>query len=185
MQPPILETPRLSLRAHTLADLDACAALWGDPDVVRYIGNRLSTREDAWARMLRYRGHWELLGFGFWAIVERATGAFVGECGLAEFKREVAEPLGVEAGWALLPGAQGKGYATEAMRAALVWGAAHVATREVSALIDPGNAPSLAVAHKCGFVEVARTTYKGDECVVLRARLDGGKPRETPRRQKT
>ena len=171
MQPPILETPRLSLRAHTVADLDACATLWADPEVVRYIGNRPSTREDAWARMLRYRGHWELLGFGFWAIVERATGAFVGEAGLAEFKREAGLPLGVEAGWAIVPAAQGKGYATEAVRTALAWAASHVPAREVSALIDPGNTASLAVAHKCGFVELGRATYKGDDCVVLRARL--------------
>jgi RimJ/RimL family protein N-acetyltransferase len=154
-----------------VADLDACATLWADPEVVRFIGNRPSTREDAWARLLRYRGHWELLGYGFWAITERASGAFVGETGLADFQRGLEPDLGVEAGWALLPAAQGQGYASEAVRAALAWGAEHVGAREVSAIIDSGNAPSLRVAARCGFAEVARVRYKGDDVIVLRAQL--------------
>jgi RimJ/RimL family protein N-acetyltransferase len=171
MTPPTLETPRLRLRAHVTADLDACAALWADPEVVRYIGNHPSTREDAWARILRYRGHWELLGHGFWAVTDRATGAFVGETGLADFQRGLQPELGIEAGWALVPEAQGNGYATEAVRAVLAWGAARLGPREVTAIVDPSNGPSLRVAARCGFVEVRRARYKGDDVVVLRTKL--------------
>ena len=190
MAVPIIDTPRLQLRGHEVADLDACAAMWADPEIVRYIGNRPSSREETWARLLRYRGHWELLGFGFWAVVERATGTFVGELGLADFRREVASwdprpassaaegwcgsiapPLGAEAGWVIARAAHGQGYATEGLRAALAWGAAHVAAREVSAVIEPDNAASLRVAHKCGFTGVASATYHGAELIVLRALL--------------
>jgi RimJ/RimL family protein N-acetyltransferase len=171
MTPPTLETPRLRLRAHDIADLEACTALWADPEVVRYVGNRPSTREDAWARILRYRGHWELLGHGFWAITERATGMFVGETGLADFQRGLRPDLGVEAGWALVPTAHGKGYATEAVRAALAWGAAHLGPCEVSAIVDPSNGSSLRVAARCGFAEVGRARYKGDDVIVLRTTL--------------
>ena len=171
MIPPTLETSRLSLRAHALADFEAVAAMWADPEVVRYIGNRPSTREESWSRLLRYRGHWEVLGFGFWAIVERASGAYVGDLGIAEFHRDLDVPLGVEAGWAIARAAWGKGFATEALRAAIAWAAAHVAARELDAMIEPANAASLRVAHKCGFAEFARTTYRGDEVVLLRAPL--------------
>jgi RimJ/RimL family protein N-acetyltransferase len=171
MIPPTVETPRLRLRPHVVEDLDACTSLWADPEIVRYVGNRPSTREDAWARILRYRGHWELLGHGFWAITDRATGAFVGETGLADFRRGLHPDLGIEAGWALVPEAQGRGYATEAVSAALAWGAAHLGPRDVSAIIDPGNAPSLRVAMRCSFAEVARARYKGDDVIVLRRLL--------------
>ena len=171
MTAPTLDTPRLRLRLHELADLDACAAMWADPEVVRYVGGQPSTREEAWSRLLRYRGHWALLGFGFWALEERATGAFVGELGLADFQRSLEPSHGIEAGWALARAAHGKGYATEALRAAMAWGAAHAPAREVSAMIEPGNAASLRVAGKCGFREVARMTYHGDDVIVLRAPL--------------
>jgi RimJ/RimL family protein N-acetyltransferase len=165
------ETPRLSLRPHELADFDALAARWADPVVVRYLGNRPSTREQSWTRLLRYRGHWELCGFGFWSVRERASGACIGEVGIADFKRDLDEPIGIEAGWVLAPEAQGKGYATEAVRAALAWGKTHAIGREVWALVDHDNAASLAVARKCGFAEVRRTTYQGVAAVVLRAPL--------------
>jgi RimJ/RimL family protein N-acetyltransferase len=168
---PAIDTARLSLRPHELADFDALAAMWADPAVVRHIGNQPSTREESWARLLRYRGHWALLGYGFWAVRERATGAFVGEVGIADFRRDFETPLGVEAGWVLAAGAHGKGYATEAVSAALAWGKAHAATREVAALVDVGNEASLRVARKCGFAEVMRGHYRGDDCVVLRASL--------------
>ena len=168
---PTIETARLVLRAHELGDFEACAALWGDPAVVRYIGKRPSSRQDAWARLLRYRGHWELLGYGFWAIVERATGAFVGECGLADFHREVLPAMPVEAGWVLVPAAHGKGYATEAMRGAFAWGAANLSARDVGCVIEIGNEASFAVARKLGFVETTRMTVDGDELVVLHSAL--------------
>ena len=61
---PELETPRLSLRGHRVEDLEDCAAMWGDPQVTRHIGGRPSTKEEVWSRLVRYVGHWALLGFG-------------------------------------------------------------------------------------------------------------------------
>ncbi|MGZ3424129.1 MAG: GNAT family N-acetyltransferase [Polyangiales bacterium] len=167
---PTLETERLLLRGHRLEDFDACAALWGDPVITRHIGGKPSTREEVWARVQRYLGHWQLLGFGFWLVREKATGAFVGEVGLADFKRTMEPSIeGMpEAGWVLAQRAHGKGYATEAVRAALAWGDAHFGSTKAACIIDPENRASLRVAEKCGFVEWTRTTYKGDPAVVLR-----------------
>lgn len=138
--------------------------MWSDLDVVRHISGRPSTREEVWARILRYHGHWGMLGYGFWLIAERDTGRFVGEAGLADFQRDLAEPFDApEAGWSLAPHAQGKGYATEAMQAILAW---TTAPRTVC-MIAPENKASLRVAEKVGYHEFRRVEYKGEPGVAL------------------
>jgi RimJ/RimL family protein N-acetyltransferase len=166
---PTLETERLILRGYQLDDFPQCAAMWADPEVVRFIGGQPSTEEQAWARMLRYVGHWELLGFGFWAIVERATGSLVGEIGAADFHRDVTPPIGnLETGWVLARRAHGKGYATEALRAVLAWLDAKFPGTPSACVIEPGNDASFNVATKCGYAPIGSRTYHGAELTVLR-----------------
>lgn len=169
---PSLETERLTLRGHTPADYDESAAMWGDPLVTRYIGGRPSTPEESWTRVLRYAGMWALLGYGYWVVRERGSGRFVGEVGLADFRREITPALdgAPEAGWVLAPWAHGRGLATEALRAALSWGDAHLAAPRTVCLIAPENAASLRVAGKCGYRELARGTYKGEATIICERR---------------
>ena len=178
MAVPVLLTPRLRLRGHAAGDLDATAAMWADEEVVRDITGRPSSREEAWARLLRYAGLWSVLGFGYWLVEDRAGGAFLGEVGIADFRRDLEPPLGaaLEAGWVIHPAAQGRGVATEAMRAVLAWADRHV-DRPSVCMIAPGNAASFRVAEKCGFVEFARTAYRGEPTVLLaRERRRVGSP---------
>ena len=165
---PLLTTARLIMRGHEATDLDATAAMWGDPEVVRHISGIPSTREEPWSRLLRYAGLWSLLGFGYWLVEERASGRFVGEVGLANFHRDIDPGLGdaPEAGWVLHPWAHGRGLATEALQAALGWADAHLGARSVC-MIAPDNATSLRVSEKCGYTEFARTIYKGEPTVLL------------------
>ncbi len=167
--PSTVETARLALRRHVASDLDACAALWGDPDVTRFITGTPLTREDAWARILRYIGHWEALGFGFWAVRERATGEVIGEVGLADFKRDIEPSLDgyAEAAWVFATRAHGKGLATEAVRGALSWLDANRPGVAAACIIRPDNVASLRVAAKCGFLEQARTLFKSNPVVVF------------------
>ena len=171
--PPALDTPRLTLRGHTAADFPDCAALWGDTAVVRYIGGRPLSDEDVWARVLRYAGLWALVGFGYWVVRDRATSRFVGEVGLADFRRDVVPPLGdaPEVGWVLAPWAHGRGLATEAVRAALAWSDAALRAPRTVCLIAPENAASIRVAAKCGYQEAGPATYKGAPTVVFERRL--------------
>ena len=74
-----LETPRLRLRPYRLDDFETYAAMWTEPQVVRFIGGKPMSREAAWTRFLRQVGMWRLLGFGFFALEDRESGAFVGE----------------------------------------------------------------------------------------------------------
>jgi RimJ/RimL family protein N-acetyltransferase len=166
---PRVETERLMLRGHRLDDLDACAAMWGDAEVARYIGGKAFGRDEVWMRLLRYVGHWALLGYGFWVIEEKASGRFVGEVGLGDFMRDLNPPLGAvpEAGWVLAPWAHRRGFATEAVRAALKWGASHLGASRTVCIISPENVPSLRVAEKCGYREFRRTTYKGQPTILL------------------
>ena len=166
---PILETPRLILRAHTAADLPACCTLWADPGVTRFIGGRPSTAEEVWRRIIGYAGIWQLKGYGFFLAADRETGAIVGEFGIADFHRDIVPPLGdtPEAGWAMLPRYHGRGLAHEALSAVLDW-ADDTIPRTVC-MIAPDNAPSLKLAGKLGYAEYAQTTYR-DHPIILLAR---------------
>jgi RimJ/RimL family protein N-acetyltransferase len=160
---PILETARLELRPHCLDDFPHCAAMWADPRVTQYIGGKPLTEEEAWTKFLRYAGHWRLLGFGYWAIEEKATGNFVGELGFADYKRELQPSLNgtPEIGWVLASRAHGKGYATEGVRAALAWGDVHFQSARTACIIAPENLASIRVAEKCGYQDPQPASYKG------------------------
>jgi RimJ/RimL family protein N-acetyltransferase len=167
---PDLATERLILHGHGLKDFADSAAMWADRDVVRFIGGRPFTEEEVWTRLLRYVGHWATMGYGFWAIREKATGRFVGEVGFADFRRELDPPFGdvPEMGWALSSWAHGKGYASEAIAAALAWGEQRFGRgARTVCMISPDNAPSIKAAEKAGYREFARTTYKGSPTVLF------------------
>jgi RimJ/RimL family protein N-acetyltransferase len=166
---PILTTERLVLRGHRKDDFDDCAALWGSADVVHYISGKPSTPSESWARLLNYAGHWALLGFGFWAVEDRETGRYVGEVGLADLKRDLEPGFGgsPEAGWVLAPWAHGKGYATEAVQAALAWGERELTMTRCVCMIDPKHRASRRVAEKCGFTIFAETTFKGSPVILM------------------
>jgi RimJ/RimL family protein N-acetyltransferase len=167
--PPALETPRLRLRPHRAADLPACAAMWSDPAVVRYIGGKPMTEQQTWMRIMSYAGEWALLGFGYWALEEKETGAFAGELGFADFKRDIAASMRdvPEAGWALVPRVHGRGYAKEAVRAALAWGDDHLASARTVCMISPENLASIRVAEVCGYRVFERTAFQQQPILYL------------------
>ncbi len=169
---PVLETERLRLRAHRRDDYPALAAMWADPEVVRYIGGKPSSGEESWSRLVRYAGHWPLLGFGFWAIEEKRSGRFAGELGFADFKRELTPSLegAPEIGWALAAWAHGQGFATEAIRSVLAWGDANLEARRTVCLIAPEHAVSLHLAEKFGYEKLSEVLYKGHTSLLFERR---------------
>ena len=166
---PVLETERLKLRGHGLDDFAACAAMWADPEVTRHIGGRPLAGEESWTRLLRYVGHWALLGFGYWVVEEKATGRFIGEAGFADYKRKVQHwPEGApEIGWVFVTESHGKGYATEAVRAVVAWGDRHFGARQTGCIIQPANLASIRVAEKCGYRKLQDTTHQGHATVIF------------------
>jgi RimJ/RimL family protein N-acetyltransferase len=166
---PTLETERLRLRAHRLEDFGASSTMWASAEVTRYIGGKPFTEEESWTRFLRFAGHWSVMGFGFWLVEEKETGAFVGEVGFAEHKRDIQPTLQgtPEIGWVLVCDAHGKGYATEAARAAVKWGDEHFGLIRTACIIHPDNFASIRVAQKCGYRPCQTTDYKGQATMLF------------------
>jgi RimJ/RimL family protein N-acetyltransferase len=169
MDIPTIETERLTLRGHTLKDFPAFAEMWADPEVNRFIGGAPLSEEEAWGKFLRTFGQWAVTGFGFWSVIEKQSGMRIGEAGFLDGRRDIVPSLiGVpECGWSLARSAQGKGYATEAVRAALAWGDAHFGRIRMACIIAPDNSASLRVAAKTGFREAHRTAYRNAPTIML------------------
>lgn len=156
MNVPTLTTDRLVLKPLALADFDAYASAWADPELTAFIGGRPRTRSESWTRFTQGAGLWELLGYGYWTVADRTTGVLLGTAGLADFARGIPELDGFpEAGWALIPRAWGRGLATEAVTAFLAWSDRVLPSREVRCIIEPRNVQSIRVAEKCGFTAIA------------------------------
>jgi RimJ/RimL family protein N-acetyltransferase len=158
----VAETPRLVLRRHIAADFPAYFEMCADPAMSRYSGRTPAGSEEAWMRLLRQVGHWSLFGYGFVAIEEKATGRFVGEAGLGDFRRRLGPAFddAPEAGWAIVRSAQRQGYATEAAAAVLQWIEERFPVPRTVCLIHAENRASIRVAEKLGFTPFAACTYR-------------------------
>lgn len=165
----MLETDRLILRAPCLDDYPDLHALWSDPEVVRHIVGAPLSAEDTWARLMRSVGHWALQGFGHW-IVRTRDGGFVGEVGFVQLRRGISPwfDAAPEAGWVVRTAAQGRGYAAEAIDAALAWSASRWPGAETACIIGPDNAASLRLAERFGYRRDGEVVYRGRPTVVLR-----------------
>ena len=170
MNIPVIETERLILRAHRLEDFDALAAMWGDPIVARFIGGKPSTREESWARLLRYAGHWPLMGFGYWAVEVKGGARFTGDVGFANWQRDITPSLDAmpEGGWVFTTDSHGHGFATEAVQAATQWIDQTLDQATTVCIVGEENAASIRVAEKNGYREFTRMQFKGSAVVQLR-----------------
>lgn len=157
---PVIETERLILRGHELSDFENSARMWADPVVVKYITGVPSSRQASWSRFLNYRGMWDAIRMGYWLVEEKSSRKFVGEVGLADFKRELKVDVShlPEAGWILRPEFHGKGYAKEAVSGMLQWGD-KAFRKDNFCIISPENEASIRIAHKSGFVFLTESPY--------------------------
>ncbi|MDR9468903.1 GNAT family N-acetyltransferase [Marinospirillum sp.] len=148
------ETPRLLLRQWQPEDREPFAAMNADPKVMKYFPRTFGREEsDRIAQLCE-----ELirqLGWGFWALELKETGEFIGFTGL----HAPTDPLPfvpcIEIGWRLAKSHWGKGYATEAARAALKVGFEQLHLEEILSFAAVGNQASVAVMQRLGmeFVE--------------------------------
>lgn len=145
---PVLETARLRLRVLQESDLDAFAAMSADPEVMRYLGatGQPVDRSGAWRILASMVGHWAFRGYGFFAMEDKATGAFVGRTGLWQPE---GWP-GLEIGWAVARERWGEGLATEAALAVRDYAFGAMNIPRLISLIRPDNKASVKVAEKIG-----------------------------------
>jgi len=158
-----LETGRLMLRAFREDDLDPYAAICADPQVMRYLGEgKPFSRWETWRQMAMILGHWQLRGYGLWAVEDRATGDLIGRIG---FFNPEGWP-GFELGWVLGRRYWGRGYATEGARRALEHAFTEMGRDHVISLIRPDNYASIRVAERLGERLEGRTELFGHDVLV-------------------
>ncbi len=151
------------MRMFRQDDFEAYAAICADGEVMRHLGDgKALSRWDAWRQMAMILGHWELRGYGLWAVEERATGALIGRVGFFEPE---GWP-GFELGWMLRRASWGRGYATEGARRALAHAFTEMGRPHVISLIRPANQPSIRVAERLGETLEGRADLFGHEALV-------------------
>ena len=111
---PRLETERLVLRSWQEQDFECLKSIFCDEETARYVGGARSEHM-VWRQMATIIGHWHMRGFTVFAVERKEDGKIIGYAG-PWYPLEWPEP---EIGYALIPEAQGKGYAFEAVQAAL------------------------------------------------------------------
>lgn len=158
-----LETERLLLRMFREQDFEDYAAIFSDRQVTRYLGDgEPLSRATAWRSMAFIVGHWQLRGYGMWAVEERHSGVVIGRIG---FFNPEGWP-GFEIGWTLKPTYWGKGYATEGAKAALNYGFNNLDKDHIISLIYPENIRSIKVAQRLGEKLEDKTTLFDKEVLI-------------------
>ncbi len=142
---PMLETPRLRLRPPVPADLEPWAAMMADEETARFIGS-VQTRFMVWRSLMAMAGSWALNGYGFFSVIEKATGRWIGRVGPWHPEGWPAP----EIAWGLVRPAWGQGYAAEAATAAIDWTFAALAWPSIAHVIHRENARSQALARRLG-----------------------------------
>jgi len=160
----VLDTPRLHLREMGMGDLDFLAVLLAHPEVMRYYPACCSREEsENWLRRQQHR--YARNGFGFWLVLEKATGRPVGQAGLILQEVEGKSEVGV--GYMLHRPFWGRGLATEAAAAGRDHAFDTLGCSKLLCLVRPENDPSQAVARRLGMTERGRTEYAGFEHLIF------------------
>lgn len=144
-------TERLIVRRPRPDDMDNLFLLNGDENVMRYI-RAVITKEESDARLEKMLTEEQSapasIGHGRWLIEEKATGNFIGSFAIIPIP---VEPEKIQLGYSFIPGAWGKGYATEVAKAGLQFFLENTDIPEIYGVSETANTPSMKVLEKAGF----------------------------------
>jgi RimJ/RimL family protein N-acetyltransferase len=176
MKAPVLETERLILREYRLEDFPAHAAIWADPRTTRHFGSYAYDEELCWLRFLRNFGQWQMFGYGNWGIEDKQSRHYIGVVGFFQARRAIEIPYreSPETGWVIAPDFQGCGLASEALKAAMAWGDAHIDAPESWCMIAPQNTISQKTAERIGYRRAMDCRYKGEPIMTFLRPCGGG-----------
>jgi RimJ/RimL family protein N-acetyltransferase len=155
-----VRTERLLLRPVSLDDAQALADIYADPEVTRYV--RGFDMAGTQAQLEGFIGEWAARGLGVFAVVDAATGDFVGRSGVKYWP----EFDFTEVGWVLRRDVWGRGYATEAGRASLDYAFANSDLGYVTAIIARPNLSSIAVAQRLGMTPLRDEVVLDTDCTI-------------------
>jgi RimJ/RimL family protein N-acetyltransferase len=143
---PMIDTPRLRLVPLSADHFEPMAAMYADPEVMRFLEAAPLDREESWRRLAFHVGHWVIRGYGNFACLEKTSGTFVGRCG--PWFPEGWPAL--EIGYTLRRESWGHGYATEAAIACARYAYETLKAPTVVSLVHPDNVRSQRVAERGG-----------------------------------
>jgi RimJ/RimL family protein N-acetyltransferase len=155
--PLTLVTARLTLRQFVHEDWSAMHEHYSDPECTTYTFRRALTEAKSWRAMARMVGHWQLRGYGPYAVVESKAQIVIGAIGLW-YPNDWPEP---EIKWALIRKHWGMGYASEAVRAVQRIAVIHFNGKAPISLIDRDNKPSIKLALSVGATFERQIPFRG------------------------
>jgi RimJ/RimL family protein N-acetyltransferase len=162
--PETIETQRLQLRLFKDSDWRGLYQYYSDPECTKYTIQRTLTEGESWRTMASIIGHWQLRGYGPYAVEEKQTGMVLGVVGLW-FPNDWPEP---EIKWGLARSYWGQGYATEAARAVKEMAARHLPDVSLISLIFSENERSKNVARALGAVFEQEIEFRGLKAHIYR-----------------
>ena len=173
----MLVTERLELWQPQVGDREGLRALIQPDAVRRFLGGMEPDDHDVFMRLLRNAGSWALYGYGTFIVRERGQPEIVGNCGVFHSWRGFGRGLDdiAEAGWIVAQSAWGKGYALEAMEAALAWFEREHGGKPTLCMIEQGHCASEAVAARLGYTTCDRHEEE-DERPLIVYRREAGLP---------
>jgi RimJ/RimL family protein N-acetyltransferase len=171
MKSSLVETPRLEMRRMTYDEVPALLAVFSDPEVMRYYPDPFDCRQmQGWVDW-NQRSYADC-GYGLWALILRATGELIGDCGLVN--QQVDGVREIEIGYHVRRDLWRQGLATEATSACRDYGFTTLGSRRLISLIDPQNAASRRVAEKIGMTLRREVQWKDKlTCVYAIERVAG------------
>jgi aminoglycoside 6'-N-acetyltransferase len=166
-----LVTERLRLRRSVADDAPAISAYRSDPEVHRFQGWERTDVEAVRAEIeeMRSRPPGDAGGWVQLSVEELATGVLVGDVGVALVD---GEPGVVKVGYTVDPSCQGRGYATEAVRALIRYAFDTLDADVVRMHASANNVASIRVAEKAGMRFVERRQYRDDDEVWFGVRYE-------------
>ncbi|WP_164844006.1 GNAT family N-acetyltransferase [Croceicoccus ponticola] len=169
---PVIVTERLELWHPQRGDIDQTIAIVMQEHTRRFLGAN-PTVDDNHARFLRQAGSWMIYGYGGLTVRERGKAPVIGSCGIFHSRRGLGDRFDdmPEAGWIIAAEHEGKGYATEAMRAAIDLFARDHGPARIMCIIDADNAASNRLAGKLGFEQREIGTLPDGSSILIYDRM--------------
>jgi RimJ/RimL family protein N-acetyltransferase len=158
-----LETERLILRPVERTDAEDLHAVYSDPSTFEYLGAEPSeSLEDTLEVIARVEARLRERGLALAAVVERASGRVIGDCGLQHLENGEQ----VEVGYRMGREHRGRGFTTEAARAWLTYGLDALGLERIVAVARPENVASTRVMEKIGMTLVGPGHHYGADTVL-------------------
>ncbi|WPO92175.1 GNAT family N-acetyltransferase [Chryseobacterium sp. HR92] len=160
-----IETKRLILRKLEETDVERIFLLDSNPEVMKYLGKPVATKEESKEVIQMIRKQYEENGVGRLAVIEKESGLLIGWCGLKLLTKPINGYKNVlELGYRFIPEFWGKGYATETTERTLEYGFIELNANVIYAYADSGNTGSRYILGKLGFENMGEFEEDGVMC---------------------